>query len=56
VKKQQWITFAVWFVLYIASLQFFRFKFGLNKIAAVFLVIGVLAMLLISRPWKAKSK
>jgi len=49
-KTKQWIILAVWFVAYIAAMEFFRFKFGIFKISAAFIVIGVSFMF-----WAAKS-
>jgi len=40
-KMKQWIVFGVWIAAFIATLQFFRFKFGLFEIVAVYLVIGI---------------
>jgi len=51
-KTKQWITLFVWFVLYIAALRFFRFRFGILEISAAFLIIGIPTMLLVARPKK----
>ena len=50
-KMRQWIVLGIWFAAYMAALQFYRFKFGLNKISAVFLLVGIPFMLLVSK-WK----
>ena len=54
-KKKQWIVLAVGFACYIATLQFFRFKFGLFPISIAFAVVGIPLMLLIGRPTKPNS-
>ena len=41
-NKKQWAFLIVWFIAYIATLEFFRFKFGLFQITGFFLVIGLL--------------
>jgi hypothetical protein len=40
-NKKQWVVFVVWFVCFNTVEYFFRFKFGLNQIALVFIVIGL---------------
>jgi glucan phosphoethanolaminetransferase (alkaline phosphatase superfamily) len=41
-KKKQWIFLCAWFVLYIAAMQFLRFKFGIFQVSGVSFAIGVL--------------
>jgi hypothetical protein len=41
-KTRQWVALAIWFVCYTATLQFFRFKFGLFQISAAYMIIGIL--------------
>jgi len=55
-KMKQWIVFGVWIAAFIATLQFFRFKFGLFEIVAVYLVIGIPLMLLTRKPKKPNPK
>jgi hypothetical protein len=51
-----WTALAIWYVAYIATLEFFRFKFGLYKISLAYLLIGTPLVWLLSRPRKAKSE
>ena len=55
VKARQWIILAVWFACFIATLQFYRFKFGVNAIGAAYLIIGIPVMLIFNKWPKAKS-
>lgn len=48
-KTKQLIFNIVWFLMYILTVQFFRFKFGLLKIAAVYIVVGALLHWLVFR-------
>jgi hypothetical protein len=50
-----WIMLSIWYVSYVATLQFFRFKFGLLHISAAFVVIGVPLMYLVDRLTKPNS-
>ena len=45
----------IWLVCYIASLELFRFKFGMHKISMFYLFMGVPVMLLFAWPGKPKS-
>jgi hypothetical protein len=54
-KTKQWVLLAIWFVCYEVCLQFFRFKFGLFEISAVFMIIGIPLMLFFGRPNKPNS-
>lgn len=54
-KKKQWIFMVVWCVTYVATLQFFRFKFGLFEITGAFVAIGLLLTWLLGRSSKPKS-
>ena len=54
-KARQWICLAVWFALYLATLEFFRFRFGLFRISAVFLVSGILAIWSVGRIGKSAA-
>jgi len=51
-RTRQRIFVAIWFAAYIATLEFFRFKFGLLKISAAFVLIGIPLMLLFDRTKK----
>ena len=53
---KQWIVLGVWCVAYVAALQFYRFKFGLFEISAVFLIVGIPLMFLLGKPKKANPK
>ena len=48
-RRKQWIVLAVWFAALIAALQFFRFQFGIFKISAAFILIGIPLMVLFAR-------
>ena len=39
-RTKEIIFFVAWFVAYILSVNFFRFKFGLFQISGAFLVLG----------------
>jgi len=54
-NMRQWIFLVAWYACFIASLQFFRFKFGLNRIAAFFVVIGIPIMWFLGKLAKPKS-
>jgi hypothetical protein len=49
-KMRQWIWFGIYFVIWFLAFnlteQFFRFKFGLNRIALFYLLIGLAILLL----------
>ena len=50
----QWFFAVAWYACFIASVQFFRFKFGLNRIAVFFVVIGIPLMWLLGKLAKPK--
>jgi hypothetical protein len=41
-NRNQWIAFILWFAAFNATAYFFRFRFGLDRITGVFLIIGLL--------------
>jgi hypothetical protein len=49
-NKKQWVILIVWFVCHLIVLQFFRFKFGLNKTS---IASGLFGMFLL---WLARNK
>ena len=51
-KTKQWIVLAVWFVCYMAAMEFLRFKFGIFMISGVAVVVGIPLMLLVGKPQK----
>jgi hypothetical protein len=55
IKFWEWTILVIWFACFIASLEFFRFKFGLHRIGIFFLVIGISIMWLFRRLSKPKS-
>jgi hypothetical protein len=54
-KAKQWIFLAVWFLCYTLSLEFFRFKFGLFEIGAVYVIIGIPLVWFFGRQKKPRS-
>ena len=46
-NKMLWFVIGVWFVTYVAALQFWRFKYGAFEITAVYLVVGIPLTLLL---------
>ena len=48
-RKKEWIFVAVWFVTFIAALNFYRFQFGIFTIAGVWLLVGVPIAFLLKR-------
>jgi hypothetical protein len=54
-NRKIWIIFSIWYVSYVATLQFFRFKFGLLHISAAFAVIGIPLMYFVDRLTKPNS-
>jgi len=51
----RWIFLVAWYASFIASLQFFRFKFGVNTIAIFFVVTAIPFLWLLGRLAKPKS-
>jgi len=54
-NKKQWIGLALWFLLYITALEFFRFQFGIHKISLAFGLIGTALLYFLGRPKKDTS-
>jgi len=52
-NKRQQIFLAVWLVVYIATMYYFKFKFGVSKISIAFAVTGVALMFLLGRTKKS---
>jgi hypothetical protein len=53
-NKKQLILMGIWYVAYMATLEFFRFRFGLLQISAFYLLVGVPLVWLFSRPKNSK--
>jgi len=51
-NKKQLIGMVIWYLLYMAAMEFFRFKFGIFKISLAFLLIGLPLVYFLSRPKK----
>ncbi len=54
-KTKESIFMLVWFALYIVATQFWRFKFGIFKISAASIIIGILLFWVFTRLNKPKS-
>ena len=54
-NRKQWVIIVIWFIAYIAALQFFRFKFGLFTISGVAVVVGTILMWLFRTKIHPKS-
>jgi hypothetical protein len=55
-RARQWIILAVWFACDIATVQFYRFKFGLNRIMLAYVIIGIPVVLIFSKWPKTKAE
>lgn len=53
--KKRLLLMVIWYCCYIASLQFFRLKFGLYHISIAFLIIGIAVVLIFGGSKKPES-